>query len=75
MLLCKNLGLGKISYSAYGPCLKLFRGTRQGDSLSVHFFIVCSEVWLVRIRNDASVRGLKFDKIELELTSFANDVT
>ena len=33
------------------------------------------EVWLVRIRNDASVRGFKFDKVEIKLTSFADDVT
>ena len=30
---------------------------------------------LVRIRNEASVRGFKFDKIEIKLTSFADDVT
>ena len=29
----------------------------------------------VRIRDDASVRGFKFDKTEIKLTSFADDVT
>ena len=29
---------------------------------------------LGRIRHDASVRGFKFDKIEIKLTSFADDV-
>ena len=33
------------------------------------------EVLLVRIRNDVSVRGFKFKKIEIKLTSFTEDFT
>ena len=47
----------------------LNRGTRQGDPLSAYLFILCLKVLLVRIRNDALVRGFKFDKIEVKLTS------
>ena len=53
----------------------LNRGTRQGDPLSAYLFILCLEVLLVRIRDDASVHGFKFDKTEIKLTSFADDVT
>ena len=40
------------------------------NPLSACLFILCVEVLLVRIRNDSSVRGFKFDKIETKLTSF-----
>ena len=53
----------------------LNQGTRHGEPLSAYLFILCPEVLLVRIRNDALVRASKFDKIEIKLTSFADDVT
>ena len=53
----------------------LERGARQGDPLSPYLFILCLETLFIQIRNDKSIRGFKFGKIEIKLTSFADDVT
>ena len=73
-LLC-NASSCVINNGFWTGYFNLNRGTQQGDPLSTYLFILCLDVLLVRIRNDASVRGFKFDKIEIKLTSFADDVT
>ena len=51
------------------------RGTRQGDPLSAYIFILCLEILFIQIRNDSSIKGFKFNNIEITLTAFADDTT
>ena len=51
------------------------RGTRQGDPLSAYIFILCLEILFIQIRSHSSIKGFKFNNIEIKLTSFADDTT
>ena len=51
------------------------RGTRQGDPLSAYIFILCLEILFIQIRSDSSIKGFKFNNIEIKLTAFADDTT
>ena len=53
----------------------LERGAIQHDPLSSYLFILCLEALFIQIRNDKSIRGFKFGKIEIKRTLFADDVT
>ena len=50
------------------------RGTRQGDPLSAYVFL-CLEIRFIQIRSDSSIKGFKFNNIEIKLTAFADDAT
>ena len=56
-------------------CFNLERGARQRDPLSPCPLILCLETLFIQISNDKSIRGFKFGKIEIKLTSFADDIT
>ena len=47
----------------------LERGARQGDPLK------CLEILFIKIRSNKAIKGFRFDKLEVKLASFANDVT
>ena len=51
------------------------RRTKQGDPLSAYIFILCLEIFFIQIRSDSSIKGFKFNNIEIKLTAFADDTT
>ena len=47
--------------------------TRQGDPLSPYVFILRLEIFFIQVRSDTSIRGFKYNSIEIKLTVFADD--
>ena len=54
---------------------KIDRGTRQGDPLSAYIFISCLEIFFIQVRSDTSIRGFKYNGIDIKLMAFADDTT
>ena len=49
------------------------RGTRQGDPLSAHLFILCVETLLILIRENEEVKGVRIGHNEIKLSAYTDD--
>ena len=64
-----------INYKRSSPYFKVKRGVRQGDPLSPYLFILVVEIMSIGIRNNKEIRGLKYNKNEIKIISYADDTT
>ena len=56
-------------------CFDINRSTRQGDPISPLVFILCLEILFITLRSDENIQGIKIEKNEIKLTSYADDAT
>lgn len=54
--------------------LKIFKSTRQECPLSPRLFIMVIEFLLIKIREDESIRGLKYKGYQYKTCAFADDL-
>ena len=52
---------------------KIDRGRRQGDP--AYIFILCLQIFLIRVRSDISIRGFKYNGVEIKFTALGDDTT
>ena len=71
-----NGGKSCISNNGHiSECFDINRSTRQGDPISPLVFILCLEILFITLRSDKNIHGIKIEKNEIKLTSYADDAT
>ena len=64
-----------MNYKSTTGYFNLHRGVRQGDPLSPYLFILALELMSIKVRNDITIRGLKYDQYEIKILVYADDIT
>ncbi len=64
-----------VNFKHSSPYFKIQKGVRQGDPLSPYLFILGVEIMSIHIRNNNSIRGLKYGTEEIKVLSYADDTT
>jgi len=54
---------------------KILRGVKQGDALSCVLFVLCMEILLINIQNNADIKGAELYDVAIKNFIFADDTS
>ena len=74
-LLNTNIFAYVCQYGVLSEKIRIERGCRQGDPLSVYLFLLCAEVLCIMIKLNQDIKGIEIKGKELKISQFADDTT
>ena len=74
-MLLKNQESCVINGEHTAKYFKLGRGACQGDPIPVYLFIIAMEIFLIIIKTNKNIQGLKIFGHEYSYTAYADDTT